>query len=154
MFDFNADGAGNVGLGQGAGTEELWAVDVLDQAMATHYLMTFYDRAEYVMAGLWLAGFDVNVSNAKAAWIARMRHDQSRLLKQAARFSGGFWALVQRWVKKQRLPAKGNDFLPGLLEWRYDDAYRDSEAFWLQIVESFGGSDIGGYASSIRQVEE
>lgn len=129
-----------VGLGQGSGTEQVWTVDVLDQVIAAHHLMEFYGRAEYVTTGLWLAGFDVDPSDAKAAWIERIRHDQSRLLKQAGRLSGGFWALAKRWFKKERLPASGSDFLPALLEWRYDDVYRDSEAFWLQIVESFGGS--------------
>jgi hypothetical protein len=101
--------------------------------------MGFYGRSEYVLAGLWLAGFDVDPSVAKAAWIARIRHDQLRLQKQATRYSGGFWGLVRRWVKKSPLATEQDELFGELLEWRYDDENRDSEAFRLHIVESFAG---------------
>lgn len=137
--------------GRGRGVKRFWSEDVLDQAIATDWLITDSDRADEALFGLWLSGYAVDPTAARQAWIQHLKRVQRQQTKAASRYSGRYFSLVGRWWPKLlrkkafEMPwwlerSKSDrelirDFLGATQEWLRDDDERDDEAYRIHLSE-------------------
>ena len=120
------------GLGQGKGTQQGWLnPDIVDQAIATHFLLERYSNTQAALLSLWSAGYSVPTETVKNAWLSRLGRELTRNRKHG-RKRGGYSILIASWIERT-LKRKYVDPL------NYSLALKDfiAEAFGLAIDPEF-----------------
>ena len=120
------------GLGQGKGTQQRWLnPEIVDQAIATHFLLKRYSNTQAALLSLWSAGYSVPTNGAKNAWLSRLDRELKSHQKHAKK-RGGYSLLISGWIERA-LKRKYVD--PSI----YSSVFKDfiAEAFGLVIDPEF-----------------
>ena len=88
------------GLGRGKGTQQGWLnPEIVDQAIATHFLLKRYSNTQAALLSLWSAGYSVPTNGAKNAWLSRLDRELKSHQKHAKKW-GGYSLLISGWIKR------------------------------------------------------
>ena len=131
------------GRGRGKGSIYGWDEDVLEQAIATHWLLDRYGRADEALLGLWLSGFTISSDKVQKAWLKHLKNIQNRRQQTASQFRDNLLGLGLSWSRRLRKKSTSDksilepylSFMRETLEWLYDDDERDDIAYQDLIVE-------------------
>lgn len=133
------------GQGKGKGSIYVWDEDILEQAIAAHWLLERLNRSDEALLGLWFSGFKICPEKARNAWINHLDRLKNRRQQAASHYKDGFLGLGHSWsrqLRKKHSQDKSStdailSFMRETTEWCYDDYERDDEAYQGLIVEIF-----------------
>jgi hypothetical protein len=139
-----------MGRGRGKGSHHVWDDDILDQAIAAHWLLTSYRNAEGALIGLWLSGYTVAAASAKHAWVGHLKRIHKLRHSAAKRYKDRFLGLAKSGLKATPGPPWARNFLADTLDWQYDDDspfddedYKNLVAQGLDAIGDDSGRPIG-----------
>lgn len=116
-----------MGRGRGKGTVHVWDDDVLDQALAVHYLLTDHGRADDALLCLWFSGYPVDAERAKKSWISHLERQSDDAAEAASNLADGYLGVGKNVWRFLGKPESVRDFIVGLAEFLFDDSARDDD---------------------------
>lgn len=112
------------------GIRREWDETVIDQSIATHYLLGRYAKTEEALLSLWSCGFEIDHVRAQQAWIRhleRIRDYRSRRASEFVEGRFGFGRSIWRSMpENSRLQLFTQEGFEEFIDWLYDPERDDS----------------------------
>lgn len=150
-----------IGRGRGKGAKHVWEADVLDQAIAVHWLMRFDRNADGALVGLWLSGYPVSTPDARRAWLSHLKRVHKLRHTASMRYKDRFLGLARSSLKTAPGPQWARDFFADTLDWQYDDDspfddedYKNLIAQGLATIDQDTGKNLAPSETSFRDLLE
>jgi hypothetical protein len=150
-----------IGRGRGKGAQHVWDFDVLDQAIAVHWLLKFDRNSEGALVGLWLSGYRVSALDVRRSWLGHLKRIHRIRHTAAMRYKDRFLGLARSGLKTAPGPQWTRDFLADSLDWQYDDDspfddedYKNLIAQGLDAIGEGFGKSLAPSDTSFRDVLE
>jgi hypothetical protein len=151
-----------LGQGRKRGVKWYWDEDVLEQTIATHFLLTNYSRVDAAVLGLWTSGYNIRATVARRAWLRCVTHEQRRVRRAAKRYEGDYSAIakgaLREIVKNKNLPSprrfvvdliRGSARASNLNDLRYRQRVADTVADWFGLLKDKSKRDDKAYRNII-----